>query len=132
MINQIFPNIQISQRNSYSCLKNDLNEEDEEEIIIEEGKAAQEILIYIEKDINKLNRTNTLWEIQRTESLTGSTLLSNEKYLIRYFGIGLYLSTADHIELNLNVSETSVENEFSFENGGNGLDICYQNECQLK
>ena len=51
MINQIFPNIQISQRNSYSCLKNDLNEEDEEEIIIEEGKAAQEILIYIEKDI---------------------------------------------------------------------------------
>ena len=54
--------------------KDDLNEEDEEEIIIEEGKVAQEILIYIKKDINKLDRTNTLWEIQRTESLTGSTL----------------------------------------------------------
>ena len=112
--------------------KDDLNEEDEEEIIIEEGKIAQEILIYIEKDINKLDRTNTLWEIHKTESLSGSTLLSNEKYLIRHVGTGLYLSTADHIELNLTVSGTSTENEFSFENEGNELDICYQSVCQLK
>ena len=112
--------------------KDDLNEEDEEEIIIEEGKIAQEILIYIEKDINKLDRTNTLWEIHKTESLSGSTLLSNEKYLIRHVGTGLYLSTADYIELNLTVSGTSAENEFSFENEGNELDICYQSVCQLK
>ena len=47
--------------------KDDLNEDEEDEIIIEEGKVEQEILIYIEKDINKLDRTNTLWEVQRTE-----------------------------------------------------------------
>ena len=84
------------------------------------------------KDISKLDRTNTLWEIQKTESLSESTLLSNEKYLIRHVGTGLYLSTADHIELNLTVSGTSAENEFSFENEGNELDICYQSVCQLK
>lgn len=47
--------------------KDDLNDDEEDEIVIEEGKVSQEILIYIEKDINKLDRTNTLWEIQRTE-----------------------------------------------------------------
>ena len=112
--------------------KDDLNEDEEDEIIIEEGKVEQEILIYIEKDINKLDRTNTLWEVQRTEWLTGGDITIKDKYLIRHVGTGMYLSTADHIELNLTVTGNSFEWEFSFENEGNEIDIFWEKVCKIK
>lgn len=96
--------------------KDDLEEDEDEEVIIEEGKVTQEILIYIENDPSKLDETNTLWEIQNITSLTGGILTTNQKYLIRHIGTGLYLSSPDHIELSLTSSGNTPENEFSFQN----------------
>lgn len=90
-------------------------DEDEDEIVIEEGRVEQEILIYIERDINKLDYTNSLWEIQKADELIGGVILTNEKYLIRHVGTGMYLCISEHFELNLTTSGSSEENEFSFQ-----------------
>lgn len=96
--------------------KDDLEDDEEEDVVIDEGKVEQEILIYIEKDQNKLDKTNTLWEIQRIETFIGGNLTTNEKYLIRHVGTGMYLSASDHIELSLTKDGNALENEFSFKN----------------
>ena len=96
--------------------KDDLDEEEEEDLVIDEGKIEQEILVYIERDMRKLDKTNTLWEIQHIESLTGGNIETNHKYLIRHIGTGMYLSASDHIELSLTVEGNSLENEFTFKN----------------
>ena len=94
--------------------KDDLEEDEDDELVIDEGKAEQEILIHIEKDNTKLDKTNSLWEIQKVGSVSGDVLHTNESYLIRHMATGMYLSTSDNIELCLTSQGTNPENEFRF------------------
>jgi len=79
--------------------KDDRDDEDDDDDVVDEGKMEQEIFIYIEKDKNKLDDTNSLWEVQKVGAVVGDIIFTNEKYILRHIGTGMYLSTSDNIEL---------------------------------
>jgi hypothetical protein len=64
--------------------KDDLEEDEDEGVAVEEGKIEQELDVFIEKDIGKLDRTNSLWEVQKIGAVVGDVLFTNERYLIRH------------------------------------------------
>jgi hypothetical protein len=96
--------------------KDDLEEDEDEGVAVEEGKIEQELDVFIEKDIGKLDRTNSLWEVQKIGAVVGDVLFTNERYLIRHVWTGMYLITSENIELGLSPFGINPENEFKFKN----------------
>lgn len=71
--------------------------------------------VQLEKDEDKLQFTNSLWEIQKIKSFKGGEITWNGIYRLRHVGSGEYLAVGpDKVELTLKPRADSEDTLFVF------------------
>jgi len=51
--------------------------------------------VYLETDLDRLQFSNSCWEIQRVNPLKGGNIILGEPYRLRHISTGKYLSVGD-------------------------------------
>ena len=69
--------------------------------------------VYIEQDPNRLQFTNSCWEIQRVKQFNGGNISIDEIVRFKHVGTGKYLSISDDkLELEIKNSSQSINTLF--------------------
>jgi MIR domain len=70
--------------------------------------------VFIERDLNRLQYTNSCWEIQKVLTFQGGPILMNDVCRIKHIGTGKYLAVSDQDRRELTLKENSDEGETLF------------------
>ena len=70
--------------------------------------------VFIERDLQRLQYTNSCWEIQKVQTFKGGPILMNDVCRLRHIGSGKYLAVSNEDRRELTLKDNSDNTDTLF------------------